>query len=56
MTVQDRPCWSIDPAQDAAVDGDGPRYTYMNETRNETNRRPVTYGERQVQNELTFRL
>jgi hypothetical protein len=40
MTVQDRPGWSIDPAQSAVVDGDGRRYTYMNETRNETNQAP----------------
>jgi hypothetical protein len=40
MTVQDRPCRCIDPAQRAALDGDGPRYTYMNETRNETSRWP----------------
>ena len=40
MTVQDWPCWFIDPAQDAAVDGDGPRCTNMNETRNETNHLP----------------
>ena len=45
MTVQDRPWWSIDPAQDVAVDGDGRRYTNMNET----NRSPVACGERQVQ-------
>jgi hypothetical protein len=32
MTVQDRPCRSIDPAQNAVIDGDGRRYTYMNET------------------------
>ena len=28
--------WTIDPAHSAALDGDGRRYTYMNETRNET--------------------
>jgi hypothetical protein len=36
MTVQDRPCWSIDPAHHPVVDGDGRRYTNMNETSNET--------------------
>jgi hypothetical protein len=30
------------------VDGDGRRYTNMYETKNETNCRPVTCGERQV--------
>jgi hypothetical protein len=49
MTVQDRPCWSTEPAQDVVVDGDGRRYTNVNETRNETNRSPVACGERQVQ-------
>jgi hypothetical protein len=43
--VQDRSCWSIEPAQSAVLDGDGRRYTYMNETRNETNRSPGAYGE-----------
>jgi hypothetical protein len=37
------------PAQSPVSDGDGPRYTNMYETKNETNRRPVTYGEGQVQ-------
>jgi hypothetical protein len=49
MTVQARPWWSIDPAQRPVVHGDGRRYTNMYETRNETNRRPVTYDESQVQ-------
>jgi hypothetical protein len=31
------------------VEGHGRRYTNMYETRNETNRRPITCGERQVQ-------
>jgi hypothetical protein len=48
MTVQDRPCWSIDPAQRPAIDGDGPRCTNMYETRNETKRLPVTCGEGHV--------
>lgn len=49
ITVQDRPCWSIDPAQIAVVDSDGRRYTNMNETNNDTNRSLVTCGESQVQ-------
>jgi hypothetical protein len=44
MTVQGRPPRSINPAQGAVVDGNGRRYTYMNETRNETNRSPSTSG------------
>jgi hypothetical protein len=47
MTVHDRPWWCRDPAQNPVSDGDGPRYTYMNETRNETNRPPGTCGESQ---------
>ena len=35
-TVQDRPHMSMEPAQRSVVDGDGRRYTNMNETRNET--------------------
>ena len=31
------------------MDGDGPRYTNMYETRNKTNRRPVSCGERHLQ-------
>jgi hypothetical protein len=45
MTVQDRPCWSIDLAQRPVVDGDEGRYTNMYETRNETNHRLVTSGD-----------
>jgi hypothetical protein len=45
MTVQDGPCWSIDPAQHPVVVGDGRRYTNMYETKNETIRSPVTSGE-----------
>jgi len=35
--------------QSPAVDGDERRYTNMYETRNETGRRSVAYGESQVQ-------
>ena len=49
MTVQRGPCWFIYPAQSPAVDGDGPRYTNMYETRNETKRLPVTCADWQVQ-------
>lgn len=34
---------------EAVVDGDGRRYTNMYETKNETNCRPATCGERHVQ-------
>jgi hypothetical protein len=56
MTVQDRPYWSIGPDQRPMVDGDGPRYTNMYETRNETNRPSVTSGEETDPSDLTFRL
>jgi len=39
MDIKDRPMMVVlDPAQSTALDApcDGPRYTYMNETRNET--------------------
>jgi hypothetical protein len=49
MTVQGGPCWCIKPAQYRLVDGDGRMYTKMYETKNETNRRPVTCSARQVQ-------
>jgi hypothetical protein len=49
MTIQGSPCWSIHAAQSPVVDANGPRCTNMYETRNETNRRPITYGERPVQ-------
>src|SRR2546423_12973310 len=55
MTVQDWPCRSIDPAQGLGVDGDGPRYTNMNETRNETNRPPGPLWREAGPNHLTFR-
>ena len=55
MTVQDWPCRSIDPAQGLGVDGDGPRYTNMNETRNETNRPPGHLWREAGPNHLTFR-
>jgi hypothetical protein len=32
MTVQDWPCWGIDPAQYPIIDDDGRRHTNMNET------------------------
>ena len=38
----------ICPAQGALVDGDGPRCTYMNETKSETNPPAAACGERQV--------
>jgi hypothetical protein len=56
MTVQDRPCWFIWPARRPLVDGGGRSYTNMYETKNETNRRPVTYGKRLRSDHLTFRL
>jgi hypothetical protein len=37
------------PVQRPVVAGDGHRYTNMYETRNETNRGPVTCGGRRVQ-------
>jgi hypothetical protein len=44
------------PAQSPVADGDRRRYTNMYETRNETNRRPVTCGETHGPPDLTFRL
>jgi hypothetical protein len=55
MTVDDRPGWSIYPAQRLAVDGVGRRYTDMYETKNETNRRPVTCRREAGPDDLTFR-
>jgi hypothetical protein len=55
MTVQGLPCWSIWPAQRPPVDSDGRRYTNMYETKNETNRSPVTSDEGTDLSDLTFR-
>ncbi len=41
MTVCGWPCWCMNQLRAPVLDRDGPRYTYMNETRNETNRPPV---------------
>lgn len=49
MTVQDRPCWSIGPAQHPVVAGDARRHTNMNETRNETDRSPGHCSRSQIQ-------
>ena len=55
MTVHGWPCWCINPAQSPVLDGDGPRYTYMNETRNETNRWPRYPWRGPARASLTFR-
>ena len=55
MTVQDGPYMSVDPGRSPVVDGDGPRYTSINETRNETNR-PLASPEPEAgSDDLTFR-
>ena len=55
MTVHGWPCRCMNPAQNPVLDGDGPRYTYMNETRNETNRWPRNPWRGPARTSLTFR-
>ena len=55
MTAQDVPRRCVNPAQEAVLDGNGPRYTYMNETKNQTSHSPGTCGEASSTPGLRFR-
>ncbi len=55
MTVCGWPCWCMNQLRAPVLDRDGPRYTYMNETRNETNRWPRYPWRGPARASLTFR-